>query len=620
MKAIFFVCLSLLLLSACQDDPSPNPTYGNVVEVPAEGPIPERQLLTQNWDMPTREKFWYTSQGSRFVPYVWFTWLEQADNETFFRHSANMTRLGYLPEQSSALNPAGLPIGFALDVDKHNGDAWLGFTCAACHTGQVSISGAPILIEGGGALSDFMGFFDDLRTALKRTQAQPDKFTRFAERVLADNYSSVLAEQLHQELGKVIAALDQHHDINLAHDSRARNLAGHGRIDAFGIIQNAGTALSMGDLSNHNSSNAPVSYPFLWGTNQSDVVQWNGLLPNTSLVGPLARNAGEVVGSFGGLNITPAPWWKRWFLGQKNTYRGTVNFANLGELESWARDLRSPQWQESPLLPPIDEALASAGETLYIENCQHCHALVPRANQHRPYNAVMVRTSIVGTDPTMAHNAIDHMARTLRLEGVKKAIYFGEKFGSSAPAIEFAINGTFGLMLAEPFAANKAAKRSARAEENSDAANIDGDAEEALETQLENYFDAVAETSCDTPQSLQALASANITDDNDHRYCYKARPLTGIWTSAPFLHNGSVPSLWDVLQTPENRPSEFWVGSHELDPIKVGLETKKGSSLFNVYQADGITYEAGNANSGHLFGTQLSDEEKWQLVEFLKTL
>ncbi len=387
MKAIYLACLTALLgISGCNSDRSPTPTYGKVVEVPTEGPVPERQWLSQNWDTPTREQFWFTSQGSRFVPYVWFTWLEQADSETLFRHTSHMTRLGYLPEKSSALNPAGLPIGFALDEDKHNGDAWLGFTCAACHTGQVSISGAPILIEGGGALSDFMGFFDALRAALTSTQNQPEKFTRFAQRVLADNYSTALANQLKQDLGKVIVALEQHHTINLAHDSRNNNLARHGRIDAFGIIQNAGTALSMDDLSNHNHSGAPVSYPFLWGTNQSDVVQWNGLLPNTSLVGPLARNAGEVVGSFGGLTITPAPWWKRWFLGQKNTYRGTVNFANLGELEALARDLRSPQWQESPLLPPIDETLAAAGEKLYIQNCQHCHALIPRENQHLPYN------------------------------------------------------------------------------------------------------------------------------------------------------------------------------------------------------------------------------------------
>ncbi|MFL0810845.1 MAG: hypothetical protein K6L76_10555 [Agarilytica sp.] len=626
MKAPIFACLFFIFtLNACDHKSKANPVFGTVVEVPTEGTVPKRELLTQNWDIPTREKFWYTSQGSRFFPYVWFTWLEQADSETLFRDSANMASFGYLPEKSSALNPAGLPIGFALDLDKHNGNAWLGFTCAACHTGQVSISGTPIIIEGGGTHGDFTGFFDALRAALKATKKDTEKFDRFAKRVLAEAYSPALANKLAASIADTNIFLDTHDQLNKAIDSHNNNLAGHGRIDAFGIIQNAASALSMGDFSNHNASDAPVSYPFLWGTNQSDVVQWNGLLPNTSLVGPLARNAGEVVGSFGGLSITPAPWWKRWFLRQKNSYTGTVKFSNLAELETWARDLRSPQWQESPLLPPIDTALAAAGKPLYEDNCRHCHELLTREEQHLPYDAVMVRTSVVGTDPVMAHNAIDHMARTLRLEGTKKGIYLGERFGSSAPAIEFAINGTFGLMLAEPITAYKAAKKSHRAEgEDASLLNTEGrvndDPEEAMEQAIKNYWQEVADTSCDTPNSQRALTVANLKDDNDSRYCYKARPLTGIWATAPYLHNGSVPSLWDLLQAPKHRPASFWVGSYELDAKKVGINTNKGESLFQVFQPDGVSFQPGNANSGHTFGTHLSDEEKWRLIEFLKSL
>src|SRR5690625_3270750 len=60
---------------------------------------------------------------------------------------------------------------------------------------------------------------------------------------------------------------------------------------------------------------------------------------------------------------------------------------------------------------------------------------------------------------------------------------------------------------------------------------------------------------------------------------YKARPLNGIWATAPYLHNGSVPTLYDLLlpakrpddpEDGEYRPDEFMVGSREFDPIKVG--------------------------------------------------
>jgi hypothetical protein len=56
---------------------------------------------------------------------------------------------------------------------------------------------------------------------------------------------------------------------------------------------------------------------------------------------------------------------------------------------------------------------------------------------------------------------------------------------------------------------------------------------------------------------------------------YRARPLNGIWAMAPYLHNGSVPSLYDLLLPPDQRPKTFYVGSWEFDPEIVGYETKK---------------------------------------------
>ena len=58
---------------------------------------------------------------------------------------------------------------------------------------------------------------------------------------------------------------------------------------------------------------------------------------------------------------------------------------------------------------------------------------------------------------------------------------------------------------------------------------------------------------------------------------YRARPLNGIWATAPYLHNGSVPSLYDLLLPSAQRPRIFYVGSWEFDPVHVGVET--GSPL-----------------------------------------
>ena len=104
---------------------------------------------------------------------------------------------------------------------------------------------------------------------------------------------------------------------------------------------------------------------------------------------------------------------------------------------------------------------------------------------------------------------------------------------------------------------------------------------------------------------------------------YKARSLNGIWATAPYLHNGSVPTLYDLLlpkkqkgdpDTDEYRPDTFQVGSRQFDPTKVGLR----SAGYDGFTFD--TLRRGNSNAGHLYGTKLKPEERWDLVEYLKSL
>ena len=94
---------------------------------------------------------------------------------------------------------------------------------------------------------------------------------------------------------------------------------------------------------------------------------------------------------------------------------------------------------------------------------------------------------------------------------------------------------------------------------------------------------------------------------------YANLPIDGTWARAPYLHNGSVPTLWDLLQPVENRPVKFYRGSDVYDPVKMGFVTDQPTS----YELD--TTVPGNSNMGHLYGTQLTDEQKWDLIEFLKT-
>lgn len=99
---------------------------------------------------------------------------------------------------------------------------------------------------------------------------------------------------------------------------------------------------------------------------------------------------------------------------------------------------------------------------------------------------------------------------------------------------------------------------------------------------------------------------------------YIAAFLDGIWLRAPYLHNGSVPTLRDLLEPVEQRPKVFYRGYDVYDSVKVGFVTRGADA-----QRVGTRYQVsdkGNGNQGHTYGTTLTPEEKDLLIEYLKTL
>ena len=96
---------------------------------------------------------------------------------------------------------------------------------------------------------------------------------------------------------------------------------------------------------------------------------------------------------------------------------------------------------------------------------------------------------------------------------------------------------------------------------------------------------------------------------------YVARKLGGVWATAPYLHNGSVPTLYHLLLPVDERPKKFHLGHRKYDPKHVGYELSVEKPVF-VYDVDTI----GGSNSGHEFGTDLKEDERWEVVEYMKTL
>lgn len=170
---LIYIVITTLSLSGC------NPTVvvnEELKVVPADGSIPIREYFDQNWDEKTRKNFWFTSQGSQILPYTWFVHLERANSDQLFRNVDHMDALRFIPQDSSAANPGGLPIGFAPDFDQKTGRAWLGLTCSACHTNQLNYNGNKILIEGATAPYLHNGSVPNLWELLQEPQNRVKSF------------------------------------------------------------------------------------------------------------------------------------------------------------------------------------------------------------------------------------------------------------------------------------------------------------------------------------------------------------------------------------------------------------------------------------------------------------
>jgi hypothetical protein len=307
-------------------------------------------------------------------------------------------------------------------------------------------------------------------------------------------------------------------------------------------------------------------------------VQWNGSAFNTGL-GSLGRNVGEVLGVFGKLSITPKAI--------PPGYSSSVKRRNLLNFEKWVEALWSPQWP-SEHLPVIDEDKAKRGEKIYGDRCIKCHALIDRSNPNRRVEAMMIPLSGVGTDPAMATNFVTRSAKTGVLNGtLKRIIVPGPRFGPEAPAAEILKNAVLGVIIR---------------------------VRSPLGVTAESAPDELGDLN---PETLAAQAQDSEPSAAD-LLRYKARPLNGVWASAPYLHNGSVPNLAQLLLPAAERAQQFHVGSREFDPQHVGFDIQEspGTFLFDVTLP-------GNSNAGHegpMYGTDLGDAEREDLVEYLKKL
>ena len=580
------------------------------------GAVGTLTYAAQGWSAADRETFYTTSQGSHLMPYAWFKALRRTDVDEPFA-ADKLQRYGYLAHDVSPANPEGLPIGFIVDGPVASGE--LGLTCAACHTGQLEYTQGGIVhalrIDGAPAKADAQQFLTDLLAASRATLAESARFDAFAKAVLGPGYTAAKAAQVKDGFGKWVAQFGEFTDISLP----AASPWGPGQLDAFGMIFNRVAAGDLGIRDNYKVADAPVRYPFLWNASRQDRTQWNGGIHNGLYIQALGRNTGEVLGVFADFAprrlVPPTPLAPA-IIDFKNN---SIDFAGLQTLEEKIAVLRPPPWPRE--IFGLDEQLAAKGKPLFDANCGGCHAA--QASLDLPG---LWRTPIlaVGTDPKMLINSQRTSEPGLLMGALMPPPAMGARIGDPAKTADLLATLVMGSLLAEAFvppvpSPTKLAQSGVfRALRKDLAEHFPG---ENLDTLLDPKLSARAKL--DALVELKAFIDARLSNMFNpppvaDGAAYELRVLNGVWAVAPYLHNGSVPNLWELMRPAKDRKSSFMVGSRVFDPKNVGYATDESPFKTGAFVADPANAN-GNGNGGHEFGAGLTDDERWAIIEYMKT-
>jgi mono/diheme cytochrome c family protein len=586
-----------LLAGACaapageaQPPPPPTPPPPAAAQAPA--------FLDQGWSAADRDWMYGFSQGSQIIPYDWFLALEVPEGGAPFR-ADGLARHGYLPRPPGPANRDGLPVGFGWDRDGRGW--WFSMNCAACHTGQIHHAGRTWQVDGAPGNGNLYALIRDLSAAMAATLADPARFDRFAAAVRRPADPQTAPGPLRERLRATSEDWAR-----FVEESTPRTTPwGPARADAFGMIFNRVARIDLGVPANAEPPEAPVSFPFLWTTARQDWIQWDGSVPNENWWERLGRNAGQVLGVFGTMPTLA----DRAAL-EREGFVSSVHGRSLLRADRLVARLRPPRWEALGL--PVDAAMRDRGAAVYRRvGCGACHAVAARTE-----GIIRVeRTPLdrLGTDALTAERIAARTVATGPLEGWSSwFVDRGRPLRAREPAagllsavvtqvlLDWSTWRAPSTLPPPPLGAAPASTRVAPP--SMLAAGPAGAAADVVATALARSPRPVYLSGGVDPATLR----------------YKAGPLDGVWATGPFLHNGSVPTLRDLLLPPEQRPRRFRVGDRTLDTEGVGFRSGPDAAGFEF-----DTERPGNGNGGHAgpeYGTELSPEERRDLLEYLKSL
>jgi hypothetical protein len=577
-----------------------------------------------------KESFYHRSQGSEILPWIVLTAVDVADPNSSRPFVENLERYGLLPDPG---RDDGLPVGLSVTENPFTfGMDFVGITCAACHVGELRNGNSSVRVDGAPNMFNMQLFYSEAVDALMATTTDREKLWRALKRLGRQDYARYgLAAPfvrpatlvyyganvlLHRD--RLDARLELIAVIRKAKEQRdpVHPTSGFGRLDAFDGTRNfLFTRLRKQDANGTFEVNAanmvkldaavkfpplwsrkaqppqpvaayrtqPQQFPQVWGFKDFDWVEWT---INTDTV--MERNVTETLGAGATVVLDPAR--------TASMFESSIPVTNMHDLEWLAYYMDPPKWPAT--FGAVKPDLAAEGGRVFQSRCAGCHEY---GDDSRSKTGLLqlrgMRPEAVGSDQAVALKISCPVPDTGALSipprqfsaadaqllkdcaGVKPGVAFSA--ASFATTVQAAVDRI---------------KQKAYA-----AAGIDAAQQRVME---------------DLDRRGKVTWRDTLLDTQSPYGPYAARPLHGIWAAAPYLHNGSVPTLYDLLLPPDQRPMAFALGSRDYDPVKLGFVVTTSCSTQDCLVD---TTREGDGNSGHLWGTDLADRDRSALLEFLKT-
>jgi hypothetical protein len=588
--------------------------------MPAPSVYASLTIPGQRWTHDWREKYYQTSQGNPVVPFTWFMSMERQPQGfppgmgevDLFSSPRIQARYGLLPD-TSRYNPHLLPVGIVKDVLSDDvvdllgqgHKEWIGMSCAACHTGQIIYKGRAVRIDGGQAMWNFSQWSSDMVSNLMLTAALPERFDRFAKRVfqwehkrdtpknrkeLRDSLETYFASPLIKD---AIDALLNHTYPTVEGNARTAAL-GRGVNGEFGLI----------DQRNIDQNHGPVSFPPLWFTHDFDWVQSVAAIEQ-----PMGRNITEAWG----VNV------QVWLQDDDDLYLSTARLHDMFWIETALSVLSAPEWP-AELLGPIDRRKAERGRYLYEEAVWDM-ALSPAAEQLPPSREGMIAPANP-TRPRTGYCARCHAPALVPRQGSNA----GSWQDKGSPIMQLPLYRQE-VMGTDPYDAQEFNARKPYTGQLSE--QFGGETQVGIGVALKTLVTGIQDrwyTDRKVPPACQEIMNGFRPNNFRAPLGYPARPMEGYWATGPFLHNGSVRTLNQLLSPVKEREKKFYMGTFEFDPVHVGYSNERidGSFLYD-------TSIPGNLNTGHEFrdaprgtpgviGPYLSREDRLAIVEYMKEM